>query len=97
MLRQVIADVAGGISRGQVAFRFHNTLAEMIVAVAARCGLEAVALSGGCFQNRALTERAVQRLREEGFRPYWHRRIPPGDGGIAVGQLLAAAGVLERS
>jgi hydrogenase maturation protein HypF len=97
MLRQVIADVARGLGRGEVALRFHNTLAEMIVAVALRCGLPAVALSGGCFQNRALTERAVRRLREEGFRPYWHRRVPPGDGGIAVGQILAAARAVERS
>ena len=48
-------------------------------------------LSGGCFQNRYLTERAVARLREAGFRPYWHQRIPPNDGGIALGQLVAAS------
>jgi hydrogenase maturation protein HypF len=47
-------------------------------------------LTGGCFQNRYLTERAVRRLRKDNFRPYWHQRIPPNDGGIALGQIVAA-------
>jgi len=51
-------------------------------------------LTGGCFQNRYLTERAVGRLRAEGFRPYWHQRIPPNDGGIALGQVTGAARVV---
>ncbi len=45
---------------------------------------------GGCFQNRYLTERTVRRLQAEGFRPYWHQRVPPNDGGIALGQVIAA-------
>jgi hydrogenase maturation protein HypF len=94
MIRSVHADQARGVPRGDIALRFHNTLVEMIVDVAQRCALPAVLLSGGCFQNRRLTERAVARLREEGFQPYWHRRIPPGDGGLAVGQILAAGRVL---
>ena len=53
---------------------------------------ERVALSGGCFQNRYLTERTIRRLREEGIRPYWHQRIPPNDGGIALGQIVAGVG-----
>jgi hydrogenase maturation protein HypF len=35
-------------------------------------------------------------LKQAGFRPYWHRRIPPNDGGIAAGQLFAAARIMER-
>ena len=75
---------------GTIAARFHNTLIEMIVQVAQRIGEEKVVLTGGCFQNKYLTERAVRRLREAGFRPYWHQRIPPNDGGIALGQIIAA-------
>jgi hydrogenase maturation protein HypF len=74
-----------------VSARFHNTLVEMMVQVAQRAGEERVILTGGCFQNKYLAERAVHRLREEGFRPYWHQRIPPNDGGIALGQVIAAA------
>jgi hydrogenase maturation protein HypF len=73
-----------------VAARFHNTLVEMIVAAARRLGERDIVLTGGCFQNRYLTERTVVRLRAEGFTPHWHQRIPPNDGGIALGQVVAA-------
>jgi hydrogenase maturation protein HypF len=74
-----------------IAAKFHNGLAEAAVEVARRIGENRVVLSGGCFQNRCLTERVVHRLREEGFRPYWHQRVPPNDGGIALGQIAVAA------
>jgi hydrogenase maturation protein HypF len=90
VLQGVLADVAGGEPAGLISARFHNALAELIVALARRFGLERVALSGGCFQNQYLTERAIARLREEGFRPYWHQRVPPNDGGIALGQVAMA-------
>ena len=75
----------------EAAARFHNTLAAAIVSVARHAREECVALSGGCFQNRYLTERTVTGLTAAGFKPYWHRRIPPNDGGIAVGQIVAAS------
>jgi hydrogenase maturation protein HypF len=75
---------------GEISAKFHNALVEVIVAVARRIGEARVVLSGGCFQNRYLTERAVERLRTEGFQPYWHQRVPPNDGGIALGQVVAA-------
>jgi hydrogenase maturation protein HypF len=92
----VINDIRRGIPAGIVSAKFHNTMAESIVAVARRVGEERVALSGGCFQNKYLTERAVRRLRDEGFRPYWHQRVPPNDGGIALGQIVAAARALRK-
>jgi hydrogenase maturation protein HypF len=91
MIRAILDDVSVAAPVSLMAAKFHNALAEMIVAVARRVGLERVALSGGCFQNRILTERAVQRLAQEGHRPYWHQRVPPNDGGIALGQAVAAA------
>jgi hydrogenase maturation protein HypF len=90
MVLALLDDLKYGVSAGTVSARFHRTLAEIIVAVAQRIALERVALSGGCFQNRFLTECAVRRLEAAGFRPYWHQRIPPNDGGIAVGQIFAA-------
>jgi hydrogenase maturation protein HypF len=91
MIRAMLDDVAVNKPVGQLAAKFHNALAEMIVAVARRVGREQVVLSGGCFQNRYLTERAVRRLEEENFRAYWHQRVPPNDGGIALGQAVAAS------
>jgi hydrogenase maturation protein HypF len=90
LVHALLDDVRSGVAIGPISARFHNALAEMIVAVARHVGEPRVALSGGCFQNRYLTERAVTRLGAEGFRPYWHQRIPPNDGGIALGQIVAA-------
>ena len=73
-----------------ISAKFHNALAEAVVLLAKKIGEPRVALSGGCFQNRYLTERTVTRLREEKFAPYWHQRVPPNDGGIALGQVVAA-------
>jgi hydrogenase maturation protein HypF len=50
-----------------------------------------VVLSGGCFQNRLLTELTLARLQAAGVQVYWHQRVPPNDGGIALGQVVAAA------
>jgi hydrogenase maturation protein HypF len=76
--------------------KFHNTLARTMAAVAERCGEPKVVLSGGCFQNRTLTETAIRQLRAAGFQPYWHQRIPPNDGGISLGQVVAATRELRR-
>jgi hydrogenase maturation protein HypF len=91
LIRGVLDDLDRRVERGRIAAKFHNTLVEAMVMVARRIGERRVVLTGGCFQNKYLTERAVNRLRSEHFRPYWHRQIPPNDGGIAVGQIVAAA------
>ena len=90
MIEAIRLDVKGGVAIGEISAKFHNALVEAIVAVAKHCGRNRVVLSGGCFQNRYLTERAVQRLQGEGFQPCWHQRVPPNDGGIALGQVIAA-------
>jgi hydrogenase maturation protein HypF len=90
MIEAILSDVKNGVAAGTISARFHNALVESIVAVAKHASQNRVVLSGGCFQNRYLTERAVRRLQAEGFRPYWHQRVPPNDGGIALGQVVAA-------
>jgi hydrogenase maturation protein HypF len=90
LVEAILADLKRGLPIGQISAKFHNALAEAIVSVARQIGQPRVALSGGCFQNRYLTERSVQRLQEAGFRPYWHQRVPPNDGGISLGQVVAA-------
>ena len=96
LIWEILADVREGIPVGEISVKFHNALVEGIVAVAGQIGEERVVLTGGCFQNRYLTECAVARLRVEGFRPYWHQRIPPNDGGIALGQIVAASRAMEE-
>jgi hydrogenase maturation protein HypF len=86
----ILEDVAHCVSVSNIARRLHDALADAIVAVAERAGERRVALSGGCFQNRYLTERVVARLTGSGFVVYRHRLVPPNDGGLAVGQAMAA-------
>ncbi len=95
LLDALLRDIRRHVAPGLCAARFHNALVEAIVTVAQRLGYEQVALSGGCFQNRYLLTRAVLRLREAGFRPYRHQRVPPNDGGLALGQLVAAVQIKE--
>jgi hydrogenase maturation protein HypF len=89
MIESILADVQQNVSIAIISAKFHNALAEAIVTVAKQVGEPRIVLSGGCFQNRYLTERTVTRLLEEGFQPYWHQRVPPNDGGIALGQVVA--------
>jgi hydrogenase maturation protein HypF len=87
----VIEDSQRHVDPGIIAGRFHNTLVEALVAVAERIGETRVALTGGCFQNRLLTERAASRLRESGLDVLIHRQVPANDGGISLGQVAIAA------
>jgi hydrogenase maturation protein HypF len=89
-IRAILEDEKNSIPLARISKKFHNTLVEIMVAVARRIAEERVVLTGGCFQNKVLLECAVRRLEEEGFRLYWHQRVPPNDGGIALGQIYAA-------
>ncbi|MBM3695278.1 MAG: carbamoyltransferase HypF [Actinobacteria bacterium] len=91
LLDAVLDDVRRGVPTGTVAGRFHNALVEGIAAVAAGVGEPRVVLTGGCFQNRVLTERAAARLERAGFRVLLHNRVPANDGGISLGQVAVAA------
>ena len=100
LVRGVVEDLDAGVPAPLIAARFHNGLAEATVAacqaVRDATGLEAVALSGGVFQNLLLLERTVARLELEGFRVLVHSRVPPNDAGISLGQA-AVAGARARA
>jgi hydrogenase maturation protein HypF len=93
LVAAVVAERHAGVP--VVAARFHNAVAGLVVAGAARVrettGLATVALSGGVFQNLLLLDRAVAGLRDEGFEVLVHHRVPPNDGGISLGQAAVAA------
>lgn len=93
LLRALLADLAAQRSLSTCAARFQRGLVEGLLLVARAVGRERVVLSGGCFQNRYLSECAIEHLRASGFEPFWHQRIPPNDGGLAVGQLFATGGI----
>jgi hydrogenase maturation protein HypF len=91
MVVQIVRDLGDRLPVGAISAKFHNTLVEAIAAVAQAVGEERIVLTGGCFQNAYLSDRAIRRLRATQLRPYWHQRIPPNDGGIALGQIVAAS------
>lgn len=72
-----------------ISTKFHKTLAEIILEITKKSGMNKVVLSGGCFQNVLLTEITVNLLRMNNYQVYWHQRIPPNDGGLAPGQIAA--------
>ena len=85
----VINDLRNDFKSSIISAKFHNTLAEIIFSVAKKSGMRKVILSGGCFQNALLTERTISLLQGNNYKVYWHQRIPPNDGGIALGQIAA--------
>ena len=91
MLKAMIEAVGRGLSVEELAAGFHEWLAQAALSIARRAGIEQVVLTGGCFQNALLTERSAGYLEEAGFRPFRHSRVPPNDGGLAVGQAAIAA------
>ncbi len=84
----VVADRRAGVPVSVIAARFHNALIAWIVEVAGQSGLKQIVFSGGVFQNRYLTERAAAALEARGYTVHTHRRVPPNDGGIALGQVV---------
>jgi hydrogenase maturation protein HypF len=94
LIEAIQSDLRRETSRAEIAGRFHHTMAQIIVAVCQRVagetGLQTVALSGGCFQNRLLLGLAVPHLEEAGLNVLLHREVPCNDGGISLGQAALA-------
>ena len=90
VLAAVVSDRRCGAGAGLIGARFHRAVADLIVDLAVEHGgtSQTVALSGGVFQNALLLELASKGLHARGIHVLTHRRVPPNDGGIALGQLL---------
>jgi len=86
----IVSDIRSGKSQATIATRFHAALIACTVEVASRVGVEYVALTGGCFQNRRLTEGCVTALQQKNFRVLCHDQVPANDGGLSLGQTLVA-------
>ncbi|MEM9189395.1 MAG: carbamoyltransferase HypF [Myxococcota bacterium] len=95
MWRALLGDLWAKVDPALIAARFHRGFADVLVRLVdqarGRTGIETVALSGGCFQNKVLLELVADGLRGAEFRVLTHRRVPPNDGGLALGQAAVAA------
>ncbi|GAB7102230.1 carbamoyltransferase HypF [Streptomyces phaeofaciens JCM 4814] len=97
VLAAIVDDLRAGVPREVVAARFHRAVTGLVHRVCGlareRHGLDTVALTGGVFANTLLSSACAAVLREDGFTVLRHRLVPPGDGGLALGQLMVAARV----
>jgi hydrogenase maturation protein HypF len=94
LLEALLDERRRGSDRSVMSARFHNALVRGMVAVAEAAGEPKVALTGGCFQNRLLVERARERLERAGFEVLVHRVVPANDGGVSLGQVMVGAAAI---
>jgi hydrogenase maturation protein HypF len=95
IISSIVEDIKKGVDRRMISARFHNTVVNIILAVAEmkrqETGINTVVLSGGTFQNRYLLRNTENKLNSLEFDVYAQEKIPSNDGGIALGQLAIAA------
>ncbi|MFZ2492023.1 MAG: carbamoyltransferase HypF, partial [Thermoanaerobaculia bacterium] len=98
LVKEVVLDMLDGRSAAAISARFHNTIARITIAVAEDAvrmhGEMPIVLSGGCFNNALLAEQILSGLGSS-HRVFMNHQIPPGDGGLALGQALVADAVVR--
>jgi hydrogenase maturation protein HypF len=99
VIEAALADWGAGVPIGQIAARFHNGLAALVMElcdqIREETQLNIVALSGGVWQNQRLLEAARAGLLEAGFNVLAHQQVPTNDGGVSLGQAAVAAHLLD--
>ena len=98
IIRGVVADLLAGVPTAVVSARFHRTLVDLFTRLCAalrgETNLGRVAMSGGVFQNVLLLTGLKDSLEKQGFEVFTHSLVPTNDGGIALGQAVAAAAMV---
>ncbi len=100
LINAILADLRHRTPIPTIAARFHNSVAQMTLAVCrelrTRYSLNEVALSGGVWQNVTLLAQTIQLLQADGFTVLLHSKVPPNDGGLALGQTAVAFAQYEK-
>lgn len=95
MIKEIVSDIVNNKSAGYISACFHNTIAKVITDtvkdISSERSIKKVALSGGIFQNKYLTEKVENDLSKHGLQIYSNSKIPTNDAGIALGQLIIGA------
>jgi hydrogenase maturation protein HypF len=96
----VIRDMENGVSVKSISAKIHNSLSFLILEKARslrkETGTSKVVISGGCFQNKRLTEHLQRLFAEANIPLFVPSRIPCNDGGVSVGQLATAAAIRKK-
>jgi hydrogenase maturation protein HypF len=94
MIEGILRDIEKGTIHPVISGKFHNTLVKVAVSICQKIkrqgGPKKVALTGGVFQNRKLSEQMRAALEKAGFAVLVHRRVPCNDGGLSLGQAVIA-------
>ena len=90
IIRGIVRDIEKRVAAPTISAKFHNSIAETILAAAKMSKMKRVVLSGGVFQNRLLLRLAVAALEALGLEVLTHRDVPANDGGISLGQAVIA-------
>jgi len=100
VITAIVEAIKKGEAPGAISACFHNSMARGIVQMALqmkeKTGLSEIILSGGVFQNHLLMGKVYDLLEVEDFMVYIHHKVPPNDGGIALGQAYHAVRFLEQ-
>jgi len=100
MLAAVLDDLEAGSTAADIGSRLHATIAALVADLCVHEreveGLETVALSGGVFQNRLLTDLCETALAQAGFSVLTHALVPANDGGLSLGQAAVAGYTVLR-
>ncbi|MCS7180007.1 MAG: carbamoyltransferase HypF, partial [bacterium] len=92
ILQEIIKDLKNGLSIGEISYRFHITISEIIKDMCKilrnERDINKVAISGGVFQNMFLLKDTYKKLKNEKFDVLIHKRVPTNDGGISLGQAI---------
>ncbi|HQU86909.1 MAG TPA: hypothetical protein PKY59_27490, partial [Pyrinomonadaceae bacterium] len=99
LVKDLVADVRQNLDVSIISAKFHNAVAELTLDLSLKfrnkLNLNKVALSGGCFQNVSFLKKAVNLLNRNDFEALIHSKVPPNDGGLALGQAVIAARKLK--
>jgi hydrogenase maturation protein HypF len=94
VIKEMVNDLTKGAAKKDISAKFHNAVADMItrsaLSLKKRYGAEKIVLSGGVFQNRFLSAKAVFLLKKRGFTILMNTDVPVNDSGIPIGQLILA-------
>jgi hydrogenase maturation protein HypF len=99
-IKDIVADIAGQVTVSVISSRFHRTIVAAFAAaaekIAGSAGLGKVVLSGGVFHNDIILTDMIQALEEKGLAVFSHSLVPTGDGGISLGQVVAACAMTGK-